>query len=49
MTDWKVYDGIELYEHDEKILAVKNGYLAEKLREKVYFMRWGEYIGQHLG
>jgi 16S rRNA (cytosine1407-C5)-methyltransferase len=43
---WKIQDNITLYEHGGKILAVKNAQLTEKLSKQVYFMRFGEYIGQ---
>ena len=36
---------IELYEHENKILAVKNEKNVRELRDKCYFMRFGERIG----
>jgi NOL1/NOP2/fmu family ribosome biogenesis protein len=39
---WKIQDEIKLYEHDKKVLAVKNN--PHKLKD-IYFMRFWEQIG----
>ena len=46
LGEWELIPWIDLYEHDGKFLAVKNSHLAESLRQKTYFMRWGDHLGQ---
>jgi 16S rRNA C967 or C1407 C5-methylase (RsmB/RsmF family) len=45
LWNWEVKKWITLYEHEGKILAVKNAGTGEKIRENIFPMRWGEYIG----
>lgn len=45
LWNWEAKEWITLYEHEGKILAVKNASIGEKIREKIFPMRWGEYIG----
>ncbi len=45
LTPWKIKSDITLYEHEGKILAVKNAEIAKDLQEKVFFMKYGEFIG----
>lgn len=42
---WETKDGTALYEHEGKILAVKNAPIGERIRDTIFPMRWGEYIG----
>lgn len=49
ISHWMQEDNISLYEHQGKILAVKNADIAENIREKVFFMRFWEYIGDFDG
>ncbi|MDD2694261.1 MAG: hypothetical protein PHY14_05105 [Candidatus Gracilibacteria bacterium] len=45
LGEWKEIEGITLYEHEGKVLAVANAKVGEPLREKIFPMRYGEYIG----
>ncbi len=45
LWDWKAQEGITLLEHEGKILAVSNVKVGESIRESIFPMRWGEYIG----
>lgn len=45
LWEWNSKENIALYEHEGKILAVKNASLGEKIRDTIFPMRWGEYIG----
>ncbi len=38
--------GVIAYEHEKKILAVRNASIVSNLLDKAYFMRFGEKIGQ---
>lgn len=42
---WETRDGISLFEHRDKILAVKNAEIITPHLDKMYFMRLGETIG----
>ncbi|MBX9809803.1 hypothetical protein K2X92_05425 [Candidatus Gracilibacteria bacterium] len=44
-SPWKILDGITLYEHEGKVLAVTNNISGEKIRDTVFLMRYGEQIG----
>ncbi len=43
----KLQEGITLYEHTGKILAVKKHKELENLKKTYYFMRFGEKIAQN--
>jgi 16S rRNA (cytosine1407-C5)-methyltransferase len=42
LASWKLRDWYKLYEHEKKILAVKN---TKHALDNIYFMRYGEHIG----
>lgn len=42
---WNIQESIRLYEHEGKILAVKNGDAIEWTEDNIYLMRFGEQIG----
>lgn len=42
---FEVKTGLEVYEHENKILTVKNEKNVRELRDICYFMRFGERIG----
>ncbi len=44
LWSWKCMNNLILYEHTNKILALKNSHLSESLRKSVYFMRYWECI-----
>ena len=41
---WETKEGVSLYEHTGKILAVKNEHTVRHLLDSVYFMKFGEQI-----
>jgi 16S rRNA (cytosine1407-C5)-methyltransferase len=41
---WKEKDGITLYEHENKVLAIKWADRVSELQKKVFFMRFGEKV-----
>lgn len=45
ISPWKIQSGISLYEHESKILAVKNDDIGIQIRDQVFLMRYGEQIG----
>jgi 16S rRNA (cytosine1407-C5)-methyltransferase len=45
ISPWKIQENITLYEHSNKILAVKNTDIWDKIRDQVFLMRYGEQIG----
>lgn len=45
ISPWKIQSDIELYEHENKILAIRNSDTGDKIRDKVFLMRYGEQIG----
>ncbi len=45
ISPWKIQDNVVLYEHSNKILAVKNTDIWDKIRDQVFLMRYGEQIG----
>lgn len=45
ISPWSLQDGINLYEHEGKILAIQNNNVGEKIRDSVFLMRYGEQIG----
>ncbi len=44
ISDWKEKDWITLYEHENKILAVKWSEIVSELQKKVFFMRFWEKV-----
>jgi hypothetical protein len=45
ISPWKTQADIELYEHENKILAIRNSDVGDKIRDAVFLMRYGEQIG----
>ncbi len=45
ISPWKTESDVELYEHAGKILAVRNTDTGERIRDRVFLMRYGELIG----
>jgi hypothetical protein len=45
ISPWKTETDVELYEHAGKILAVRNTDTGERIRDRVFLMRYGEQIG----
>lgn len=44
ISPWQCQNGVTLYEHENKILALRNDEIGEKIRERVFLMRYGEQI-----
>ncbi len=45
ISPWQSQSGVTLYEHESKILAVRNDEIGEQIRDSVFLMRYGEQIG----
>lgn len=45
ISPWKTKDEVSLYEHEWKILAIRNSDTGDRIREKIFLMRYGEQIG----
>ena len=45
VSPWSAQSGVTLYEHENKILAVRNNETGEQIRDSVFLMRYGEQIG----
>ncbi|NRH21087.1 RsmB/NOP family class I SAM-dependent RNA methyltransferase [Candidatus Gracilibacteria bacterium] len=45
ISPWNTQDGITLYEHEGKILAIRNSDTGDRIRDTVFLMRYGEQIG----
>jgi len=45
ISPWALQDDIVLYEHEWKVLAIKNNDIGQTIRDQVFLMRYGEQIG----
>ncbi len=45
ISPWSSQTGVTLYEHEGKVLAVRNDETGEQIRDRVFLMRYGEQIG----
>lgn len=45
ISPWNLQENISLYEHANKILAIRNDDTGNKIRDAVFLMRYGEQIG----
>ena len=45
ISPWTLQDDIVLYEHEWKVLAIKNNNIGQTIRDQVFLMRYGEQIG----
>lgn len=44
ISPWNIQEGITLYEHEWKILAIKNNNTGSSIIDKLFLMRYGEQI-----
>jgi hypothetical protein len=46
LSSFSTKKDIELYEYENKVLALKNIHTLNGLEKEVFFMRFGEYVGE---